>query len=374
MTPVARTVTTHLLVAALLTLVAALLTLVGGVVRVPQAQAAFPGRNGALLVSGSARPSTCNRPIPKLARSARSHVQVDPRFLSRGMAWASDEEPPPCEGTYSPSALFLARVGSPTLERLRVMLHSTLGSFSADGRQIALKYEWGTDLAVMPVARNARLRWRGPPRLANESATAPAWSPSGARLVVESYGRGLVSYPSVGGKGRVLSDGVAPSWSSQGRIAFLRVDDWGTPSLYVMDGDGSDVRSLTLVTPRLMGSPQPGQWPRPDWSPDGSSIVFTGSVSRSRHQSEAAMYTISVTTGVVRRITAYWFGDYYYALDRVVWSPDGRSIAFTDPYGRGVYSVPSRPARPVAANRWRRVVSNADLLDWQALPTRRSGR
>jgi TolB protein len=121
---------------------------------------------------------------------------------------------------------------------------------------------------------------------------------------------------------------LEPSWSPDGsQIAFAgrsRADDevgshiWalgeasvGDTDIFVMDADGKDMR-------RLVGTPRPDR--RPDWSPDGSRIVF-----------DTAAYVLVVPVvgdERARRLNPAIRVNHGPAAD-ATWSPDGRWIAFT---------------------------------------------
>lgn len=120
-----------------------------------------------------------------------------------------------------------------------------------------------------------------------DSLSQPAWSPDGSRIVytVTRLGRGGNFHPSLfvvaatGGKPKLLArEAEAAAWSPDGsRIAFASVRDHHGQTcgedecdyngeIYVMDANGRNLRRLTRNT---------GDDNEPDWSPDGSRIVFS---------------------------------------------------------------------------------------------------
>jgi hypothetical protein len=144
----------------------------------------------------------------------------------------------------------------------------------------------------------------------------PAWSPDGTRIafsstrpygaawhvwVMNADGTNLHQLP-----GDLTQD---PAWSPDGsRIA----GDAGNGPLYVIDSDGTNQRALT--------SPPSSRYDTaPDWSPDGSSLVF-------------AEYTGDGTSSVLRVINANGSGERQltagYTDFGPSWSPDGATIAF----------------------------------------------
>jgi len=124
--------------------------------------------------------------------------------------------------------------------------------------------------------------WRGDPQ-------APAWSPDGARLVF--VGKFMTS-------------------KTNGTGCECR-------SLWVVDADGGHRRQI--LAPGL----RPGG--RPDWSPDGRTILFRTHPGDDPSGYGANLYTIHPDGSGLRQLTHYLSGD------RVLegsWSPDGRQIVF----------------------------------------------
>jgi dipeptidyl aminopeptidase/acylaminoacyl peptidase len=111
---------------------------------------------------------------------------------------------------------------------------------------------------------------------------------------------------------------------ANGRIVFerLRFQNtlWG--ELFVMNTDGTDVRKITHP-------PNGTEDTNPDWSPDGSRIVFSRAPSTGAH----SIWTVEPDGTGLRRLTPYCppgAGIPKCAADDgwPVWSPDGNHIAF----------------------------------------------
>jgi Tol biopolymer transport system component len=118
-----------------------------------------------------------------------------------------------------------------------------------------------------------------------------------------------------------------PDWSPDGaKIAFVGSPPRGAGDIYVMDGGGSNVASLTR-TPASEGSPA--------WSPDGTRIVFAR---------DSDVWVMRADGTQQTRLTE--LGDGF--ASSPTWSPDGTRIAFVRPFIHGISSsCPSNTATGV---------------------------
>lgn len=111
---------------------------------------------------------------------------------------------------------------------------------------------------------------------------------------------------------RVIGSGYSPVYSPDGsKIAYVIAPDVDTGGrIFVMDKDGSDAVALTD------GSTLDRD---PDWSPDGSRIVF-----QSARDGNEEIYVMDADGSNPVRLT-----DETAADEQPVWSPDGTQIAFS---------------------------------------------
>jgi Tol biopolymer transport system component len=172
----------------------------------------------------------------------------------------------------------------------------------------------------------------------------PAWSPNGRQIAFERAIGPLQAGgpPAVAGIFIMNADGSnvrqltqlepnsgtedhGPTWSPDGRrIAFMRsnntLDPVDASSIYTIKSDGSDLRLVRRM---------PRKWPGagwPDWSPDGSRILFTTYCTFGncgQPPTGAQLFTVKPNGRGLRQLT-HLPGN----SETPAWSPDGREIVF----------------------------------------------
>jgi TolB protein len=123
------------------------------------------------------------------------------------------------------------------------------------------------------------------------------------------------SYPAISPNGRQIAFSRA--------FGSIRHDQIAHVGIYRMRIDGSNVRRVTLPKTRTAedGDPQ--------WSPDGTQIVFTRHYVNKRHEPNGpqAVYVVNANGAGLRRVTRFKIK----AGDGPDWSPDGSQILFRSP-------------------------------------------
>jgi TolB protein len=184
---------------------------------------------------------------------------------------------------------------------------------SSNGTKIVFNSDkvWDQDLYVLnlvPSVKETRLT-RGF-RL-DQSAE---WSPDGSKLAYSSNGDIFVANAS--GKGAVNITGtraieVSPTWSPNGRQLAFVSDRSGSPQVYVMNSDGTNVRKISTGSYNT----------DPSWSPNTS----INRIAYVRVEGgEANIFTVNPDGSDEERLT--WSSG---RNENPSWSPDGHYIAFS---------------------------------------------
>lgn len=147
-------------------------------------------------------------------------------------------------------------------------------------------------------------------------------SPDGKQLVFDLLGD-IYQMPVTGGEAKPLAQGIAwqmqPVYSPDGKSIAFTSDEDGGDNIWIMDADGSNPRTVTQETFRLLNSPA--------WSPDSQYLVgrkhFTA--SRSLGAGEVWLYHVAGGEGVKLTERPNDQKD----LGEPAYSPDGRYIYFS---------------------------------------------
>ncbi|WP_374408423.1 amidohydrolase family protein [Pelagerythrobacter sp.] len=137
-------------------------------------------------------------------------------------------------------------------------------------------------------------------------------SPDGARVVFESLGKLWVKNVDGGEPRRLTRQDEAlelwPTWSRDGRrLAWVRWTDAGLGEIVVADANGGNARVVTTA---------PGHYAVPQFSPDGSTLVFEkragGDMTAPEYSENPGVYRMPVAGGeaelIVRDLAAPQFG------------------------------------------------------------------
>ena len=104
---------------------------------------------------------------------------------------------------------------------------------------------------------------------------------------------------------------TSPTWSPTGQQIVFISDRSGTPQLWIVDSDGSNLQRLIL---------EGGHCDSPDWSPDGRFVAYSWQPPK---QWKHDIYVLEVATGKIFQLTS-GVGSH----ENPQWSPDGRHVVY----------------------------------------------
>ncbi|HET9724531.1 MAG TPA: hypothetical protein VFR44_11930 [Actinomycetota bacterium] len=182
---------------------------------------------------------------------------------------------------------------------------------SPDGRSFVWVDRYEDDVYVTDIASGETRRLTR-----NLGAGQPRFSPDGSSILFQAAngpdGRGIYTVRPDGADLTFLGAGGSPTWTSEGRIAFmLSVEDTPSTRFYVMDADGSN----TELVYEASGSVRFG---RAEWSPDGTRVVADATV-----RGNTDIYVLDLRLRTPFRLTDDPAQD-----TSPTWSPDGDYIVF----------------------------------------------
>jgi Tol biopolymer transport system component len=280
-------------------------------------EGAFPGRNGRLAAVRWDDPG-CHYPGPESA---------DPACASRA------------------SLVTVRADGRDRRTLIGCIENGCLGgppAYSPDGKRLAYT---SRGQIIIAGADGRKPRFLTLP--AGLLASGPQWSPGGGRLVFVGFTSGPTSaWPHdayvtrLDGRGtrRLTTRGTvsAVTWSSRGELVFedRRPNE---RAIYVRGRPlFSRIMRLDLRTGEVhqltRGPASSDHTGDPDWSPEGTQLVFESNKLAGRGAPAhfiLGLYVLDLLTRRLRRV--YRAAQFSYPLRFPVWSPDGSQIAFVEP-------------------------------------------
>ena len=225
------------------------------------------------------------------------------------LTWASDSR-----GT---AQVYVANADGAAVVQRSIFLDSRDPLWSPDGVWIAFTStrDMRTDIYVMPAAGGPELSITN--GVALRQGANMAWAPDSSAIVFETAGD-IYTVNRDGTGLRQLTDhpaeDAAPDWSPDGsRIVFFSNRD-GDSDIYVINVDGSGLTNLTDT---------PDNEYQPVWSPDGWSIAYLRAPVKAAPDYETQLWSMGANGAGPRRL-----GDITgYGMSAPGWSPDSRQLA-----------------------------------------------
>jgi Tol biopolymer transport system component len=165
------------------------------------------------------------------------------------------------------------------------------------------------------------------PRLAARAVTSRTRPLLASGAVIAA----LLATVAVAAAGAVSSHALNQSSRRNGLIVFMRPGTVGEFDLWVTRPDGTHLRRLTR-------SPKDRSDYHPDWSPDGSTVLFERRVLTNGTDGDD-LYTVKADGSDLRQITTC--ADDCWFENEARWSPDGSQIAFNKGSGPRTIDHPS---------------------------------
>lgn len=247
--------------------------------------------NGAPPGSGGGESSGSGAPIVTTPSPASSAVPVAPAGQSAATADKivfrsnRDGSTPPTSGVYTMDAHGggITRIG--TQSGWLSFFPDLSSQWSPDGSKVAFhkcpdsasEGVWGAFYVMNADGSGLTTVATDTTRCFTEgTGGGVSWSPDGSRIAFVSVGAqsGLYLADADGSNLKYLANGIFPQWSPSGdSIAFTEVPGPEFQcDIYIIDGSGANRRHV--VTVPCEGS-DVLEGPRPQWSPDGSTLLFS---------------------------------------------------------------------------------------------------